>query len=66
MKVTMNVSDELMAFITLYAAEHLITRTEAFRRAISTLKWANDTEKAGNKVVVYNPARDEYREIRWL
>lgn len=62
-KISVNLSDEVLAALRELAARNNVTMTEALRRAISTLKFLQDAQSEGKSVLLRDPHSKEIERI---
>lgn len=62
-KVSMNLSDEVIAALKEMADRDGLTVTEVTRRAISTWKFLDDVQRSGSAVLLRNPENGETERL---
>jgi hypothetical protein len=62
-KISVNLSDEVLAALRDLAARDNVTMTETLRRAISTLKLLQDAQREGKSVLLRDPATKETERL---
>ena len=62
-KISVNLSNEVLAVLRDIAEKDSVTMTEALRRAISTLKFVNDADADGKDVLVRDRVTKETERI---
>jgi hypothetical protein len=62
-KISVNLSDEVLAALRDLAARDNVTMTEALRRAISTLKLLQDAQREGKSVLLRDPDTKETERL---
>lgn len=62
-KISVNLSDEVLAALKEMAARDNVTMTEALRRAISTFKFLSDSQREGKDVLLRDPQTKEIERL---
>ena len=62
-KISVNLSDEVLAALREMSSRDNITMTEVLRRAISTLKFLEDAQREGKAVLLRDPKTKETERI---
>ena len=62
-KISVNLSDEVLAALRDMAARDNVTMTEALRRAISTLKFLQDSQRDGKSILLRDPDTKETERL---
>jgi predicted transcriptional regulator len=62
-KISVNLSDEVLAALRELAERNNVTMTEVLRRAISTLKILQDAQSEGKSVLLRDPQTKETERI---
>jgi predicted transcriptional regulator len=62
-KISVNLSDEVLDALHELAARDNVTMTEALRRAISTLKFLQDSQREGKSVLLRDPDTKETERL---
>ena len=62
-KISVNLSDEVLAALRDMAARDNVTMTEALRRAISTLKLLQDAQREGKSILLRDPKTKETERL---
>lgn len=62
-KISVNLSNEVLDALHELAARDNVTMTEALRRAISTLKFLQDSQREGKSVLLRDPDTKETERL---
>jgi hypothetical protein len=62
-KISVNLSDEVLAALRELSARDNVTMTEVLRRAISTFKFLQDAQRDGKSVLLRDPQTKETERI---
>jgi hypothetical protein len=62
-KISVNLSDQVLAALREMAERDDVTMTEALRRSISTMKFLTDAQRAGKAILVRDPATKETERL---
>jgi hypothetical protein len=62
-KISVNLSDQVLAVLREMAAAESVTMTEILRRAISTHKFVEDAQREGKAILVRDPVTNETERV---
>jgi len=62
-KISVNLSDEVLAALRDMSARDNVTMTEELRRAISTLKFLQDAQRDGKAILLRDPETRETERL---
>jgi hypothetical protein len=62
-KISLNLSNEMLAALRQIAERDGVSMTEAMRRAISVFKFLDDAQRNGKAVLIRDPATKETERI---